>query len=462
MAVNLNAKGINPADPAYQNMLAQLQPNILKSHARNFARLLFIDFQADGQTVKDWIGKFSRDRIKSAQEQQRDIVKRRADQTFDGGLIANFFLSARGYGKLGLDAERLKEQHNRIFLKGMKSSDSVKELSDPPLNQWQAEYRTNIDAMILLADDNKDTVRAAADAVKASLAGIAAVVVEEAGLDLKDPIVPGGHEHFGYKDGISQPRYFEDDVNKDAKDNVDQNRQQWDPRQPLAIVLVKDPFTPQNDDNYGSFLVYRKLEQDVQGFNDKVIELARHLTLTPNQEANGVSREDYAGALVVGRFKDGTPLVNSDIRLRRNPAPNDFDYKVMDRPGDICPFHAHIRKTNPRGQGFLVPQRFITRRAIPYGEPRTGDKKGLLFMCFQSSIEKQFVFIQKTWSNAPGFPLLRNPGIDALTGQGHPGGQRWPQRYGSQDKVKFDFAGFVHMQGGEYFFAPSLAFLRNL
>jgi Dyp-type peroxidase family len=466
MAVQLDVKGINPKDPAYQSMLENLQANILKSHARDFVRLLFLQFQADDDAVKAWIKQFSRDRVKSALDQQRAIEARRAAKansgSFDGGLIANFYLTAEGYEDLGFDADRLKEK-NRSFIDGMKSGRVRRELSDPPFDEWQAGYQKNLDAMILLADDDKDKLAAAAEEVKNSLNGIAAVVAEEKGADLKDPIVPGGHEHFGYKDGISQPRFFPDDVDKAQKDNIDLNMTQWNPLQPLEIILVKDPFTDKHDNNYGSFLVYRKLEQDVEGFNAKLAELAKHLTLTPNQIANSVTAEEYAGALAVGRFKDGTPLVNADIRLRRSPAPNDFDYKKMDPKGHICPFQAHIRKTNPRGQGFLVPERFITRRAIPYGQPKTADEKGLLFMCFQSSVERQFNFIQNTWSNAPGFPPLRgNPGIDPLTGQGHEGGQSWPKRYGSEEEVKFDFTGFIHMKGGEYFFAPSLGFLRNL
>jgi Dyp-type peroxidase family len=467
MAVNLSVKGIDVADASYQPMLANLQANILKSHARDFARLLCIQFGADDDSVKAWIKDFGLNRMQSALDQQKAIEERRKAKSrgdkFDGGLIANFFLTAEGYEELGFDAAGLKEQNNRIFLKGMKSDRSMRDLSDPPLDRWQPEYRANIDAMILLADDSKEKLDAEAAKVRASLGGIATVLVEEEGADLKDPIVPGGHEHFGYKDGISQPRYFKDDVGKTEKDNIDTDMQHWNPLQPLDIVLVKDPFTNKHDDNYGSFLVYRKLEQDVDGFNARVAELAKHLTLTSNQQSNGVTAEDYAGALVVGRFKDGTPLVISDIRLRRSPSPNDFDFKVLDQPGHLCPFHAHIRKTNPRGQGVLVPERFITRRGMPYGRPRTNDKKGLLFMCFQSSIKKQFTFIQNTWSNAPGFPPFRgHPGIDPLTGQGSKGEQHWPKRYGSEEEVGFDFAGFVQMKGGEYFFAPSLGFLRNL
>ena len=84
-------------------------------------------------------------------------------------------------------------------------------------------------------------------------------------------------------------------------------------------------------------------------------------------------------------------------------------------------------------------------------------------MCFQANLKMQFNLIQKKWANAPGFPLFRGkPGIDPLIGQGHNGGQSWPKEYGSTEEINFDFAGYIKMMGGEYFFAPSLGFLRNL
>jgi hypothetical protein len=71
--------------------------------------------------------------------------------------------------------------------------------------------------------------------------------------------------------------------------------------------------------------------------------------------------------------------------------------------------------------------------------------------------------MQKTWANAPGFPPLRGkPGIDPLIGQGNKGEQSWPKEYGSSDEIEFDFAGFIKMMGGEYFFAPSIGFLKNI
>jgi deferrochelatase/peroxidase EfeB len=90
-------------------------------------------------------------------------------------------------------------------------------------------------------------------------------------------------------------------------------------------------------------------------------------------------------------------------------------------------------------------------------------KKGLLFMCFQSNLKRQFNFLQKAWSNAAHFPPLKGlTGIDPLIGQGNAGSQSWPVKYNSTDEVKFDFAGFIKMMGGEYFFAPSVGFLKGL
>jgi Dyp-type peroxidase family len=334
----------------------------------------------------------------------------------------------------------------------MKSKKVNNKLKDPELNEWEQDYNKDIHAMVLLADDDELRLNTEMDILKISLAGIAQIVKEEIGKNIT--AVFGGKkrnlEHFGYADGVSQPSYFSG-VPLTSPVEL----------QPLNIILVKDPLTDKADNNYGSFLVYRKLEQNVGGFNNKITELAGNLELNSNQQGK-ITKEDFAGALVIG-FKDGTPLVKSDINLNEFPAFNDFKYENTDRPAHKCPFHAHIRKTNPRGQGILVPERYITRRGIPYGEKNSDDKKGLLFMCFQSNLKRQFNFIQKTWSNAQGFPPFRGrPGIDPLIGQGNKGGQSWPKQYGINDKIEFDFAGFIKMKGGEYFFAPSIGFLKNI
>jgi Dyp-type peroxidase family len=230
-------------------------------------------------------------------------------------------------------------------------------------------------------------------------------------------------------------------------------------------VLVEDPNVP-GQDCYGSFLVFRKLEQDVRRFNEQVSRLASELGTT----------KDLAGAYVVGRFKDGTPVTLSDKPGTVKPRQYiDFDYE-QDTEAGRCPFHAHIRKTNPRGDTGRLAQpgvpleqekrHRIARRGQPYGEQNgtTGGAVGLLFLCFQSDISLQFEFIQSVWANSIHFVKM-NGGLDGVIGQGAqvPSGPLWSKTYGStDDTLAFDFSNVVTLRGGDYFFAPSVAFLQGL
>jgi len=276
-------------------------------------------------------------------------------------------------------------------------------------------------------------------------------------------------EHFGFVDGISQPLFSERDVNKQVG-----GLDQWNPWAPLKLVLTRDP-NGQKEDSFGSYSVFRKLEQNVRLYEKKKQEIIKIL------ELNGED-EKRAGALIFGRFEDGTPL--TDSRAPGRPLFNNFDYGKDD--GSKCPFHAHIRKMNPRGAsvpdsyGYSYPvdleaerARRIVRRGITYGrrniEPRDHpviDKMptggvGLLFMCFQSDIGNQFEFIQKSLANDAKFPRV-GTGLDPVIGQGESQSQTWPREWDKPETADFNFGGVVTMKGGEYFFAPSISFLVNI
>jgi deferrochelatase/peroxidase EfeB len=177
---------------------------------------------------------------------------------------------------------------------------------------------------------------------------------------------------------------------------------------------------------------------------------------------------------------------SSDAKIV-NPVPNNFDYRD-DAAGLKCPFHSHIRKTNPRGESVRPGlassldeerQHIMVRRGITYGERKTKPAGknggieftdqptggvGLLFMAYQNDIATQFEFTQAIWANNKNF-VNSGTGIDPVIGQGDAGGQKCPVHWGGSpdDSSKpFDFRGFVSMKGGEYFFAPSLSALKNL
>ena len=115
------AKQVKFDDPPYAAMLNNLQANILGSHGRDHARHLFIRFTGDRAAVRAWIKTKVAPNVTTA-SQQRKQAKDRADakaagNTFDGGLVTGFFLSAAGYTYLGLDAAKLP---SKAFRKGMK------------------------------------------------------------------------------------------------------------------------------------------------------------------------------------------------------------------------------------------------------------------------------------------------------------------------------------------------------
>jgi len=91
---------------------------------------------------------------------------------------------------------------------------------------------------------------------------------------------------------------------------------------------------------------------------------------------------------------------------------------------------------------------------------------GLLFLCYQKSIRNQFEFVQSQWASKPNFPK-EGTGIDPVIGQleeGKTSQQHWQAQWGHprEEPKSFVFHGFVTLKGGEYFFAPSINFLKNI
>lgn len=451
--------------------LQDLQAHILKGHGRHHAAQVFVVFRAGKQAkAREWLQKDLLPRLTNAWEQLERIKEFKASGK-DGGLLTVFHLSAEGYRYLGLSVGEFEE----AFQAGMKASQD--KLNDPAPSNWEAPFSgaQPIHALILLAHSSEAVVQFAAEALKTELcldgqsdARMANTCHVEIGKQLVND-AGAGIEHFGYVDGRSQPIFF----SKDAKEESD-GTSLWDPATPLSQVLVPDPHG--GPEASGSYFVFRKLEQDVRGFKAQEQHLANALKLV------GADRE-LAGARVVGRFEDGTPVVLSDKPRIENSAgtdsknpeaavPNNFDYRG-DPAGAKCPFHAHIRKSNPRGSSpggvEFDKATQMARRGITYGD-RTDDRKtiedmpaggvGLLFMAYMQDIAAQFEFIQQSWVNSPDFPS-GGVGIDPVIGVS-PGSppQRWVDAAGKE--VSFSFEGFVHMQGGEYFFAPSLSFLSTL
>jgi len=487
MAVILNVplswKAAVAAGGDAADMLDNLQANILKGHVRDNLSLLFLHF-GDAVDGRAFLNALARPELtKSAATHLQEAEDFNLNKV-PGTPYVGMGLTASGYALLAPAALPA----DASFRRGMTDPASKATLADPPVSTWEAPYRQpdpaqEIHAVVLVGDVGDAAVSTRRDEVLALLPDSASVVAEETGLAQRNEH-GDGIEHFGYIDGRSQPLFLVEDL--DAERDGSDGTNVWDPAANLEQVLVADPGGGPN--HFGSYFVFRKLEQNVRRFKQVEEDLA---------DALGLSGDDRerAGAMIVGRFEDGTPLTLQRADGAHRPIMNNFTYDG-DTEGRKCPFHAHIRKTNPRGSGGAQPPaderlHLMARRGQTYGQrtdvpfdgsvPPSGRPTGgvgLLFMAFNSQIHfdfaagdflgAQFDFTQAIWADNRQFPAVLpagapDPGLDPVIGQGPRPPQTYPTNWGGlPDRQVAAVPQAVRMRGGEYFFMPSLAFLRNL
>ena len=274
-------------------------------------------------------------------------------------------------------------------------------------------------------------------------------------------------EHFGFRDGLSQP-FVDLSLKATALGGgVPRRNRTWAPVAPGEIFLGRDdedgrsveqPVNQVLRDD-GTYIVFRKLEQDLVEFRNFV----------SRQYPESPSEQDKLMASFVGRWKSGADLVRAPHH-ETEFADNDFLYAEDDPNGRNCPLSAHIRRANPRdigGRGDAKRHRLL-RRSLPYGGsliPETakqGDRpRGLLFIAANSRIEMQFELVQGTWLNSGEFLGQAGIGKCPLTGT-HAGSDNDTFLQPNAVSPVRGLPSFVRMQGGEYFFMPSIDCLNAL
>ncbi|MFG1641269.1 Dyp-type peroxidase [Amycolatopsis sp. NPDC049252] len=445
-------------------MLGELQPNILKAHVRDHLSALFLTFGDPAEARALLVSVTGK--MKSAKEHLTEVGGFKSGGAA-GTPYVGVGLTAAGYRVLGVE----NFPQDEAFRRGMAAPDTRRRLNDPPRSTFDPGYHGEIHAVVLVGDATDKAMTARRNEILGLLPDSVTVAAEETGLGRVNARGEG-IEHFGYVDGRSQPLFLTEDV--DAEKNSTDGINVWNPAAPLSQVLVADTAAPDPGVHFGSYFVFRKLEQNVRRFKQAESDLADTLGLT------GDDRE-RAGAMIIGRFEDGTPLTTQREDGAESPVSNNFTYE-SDRAALKCPFQAHIRKTNPRGSGGAEqpPEErlhLMARRGVTYGErpddpnadlppaARPSGGVGLLFMAFNSVLGNQFEFTQAIWADNPGFPIVEGvtPGLDPVIGQG----TRAPSDYtvdwgGSAQHPADPVPQSVTLKGGEYFFMPSLAFLRSL
>lgn len=321
------------------------------------------------------------------------------------------------------------------------------------------------------------------------------------------------YEHFGFRDGISQPvirgtqRFARGAQPRDImapgefllgyKSNQGYYpptpvvSRKWDARNQLGSIptagesrfsAFQDP-RPQVRDfgRNGSFLAIRQLEQHVDKFHDYAERCVKELMkntddMLPDLIGGEVTR-DWVEAKMMGRWRDGVPLIDRPI----GPVPpeaaddapgdetdTDLNFGVDDPQGLYCPFGAHIRRVNPRGslapgddsQLMITNRHRLLRRGRSYQQD---DEKGLLFVGLCADIERQFEFIQQSWLGSTSFAGLTNEPdpIVSVKPSGVTTRFTIPTSAGSL-AVAGSAESFVTVRGGGYFFLPGRSALMFL
>lgn len=286
-----------------------------------------------------------------------------------------------------------------------------------------------------------------------------------------------GHEHFGFKDGVSQPgvrgRLTETtyltprEVQFDSDDprtlmyarrgqsliwpgqfvlGLERQRPSFSDPAPLPALPVFPGWA-----RHGSMLVIRRLRQDTARFERFVDQAVDDLT---RHRGFADMTAERLAAMLVGRWQSGAPLVrvpegdddqlgsadgpnnafgylNEKPPLRTIPGapPDNFPPPRPDAGGRLCPHGAHIRKMNPREQATLGVREgdalthMILRRGLTFdhtdNDPTANvpADKGIMFACYQASIAQGFEFLSALWANSRTRPLPDPGGMDLLVGR---------------------------------------------
>ena len=333
-----------------------------------------------------------------------------------------------------------------------------------------------------------------------------------------DPADPA-REHFGFRDGISQPvmrgtsRLTRAAPDRDVVEPGEfvmgyRNGQGYFPPSPKlppeadphgALPSTNDSpigrypdfgapelaAAPRDFGRNGSYLVVRELAQDVAGFDAfaaaKADELAQGSYADLYKIVGQVPDKDWVKAKIVGRWPSGRPLVGNPVDQPSSPATraaeheNDFSYAQDDPQGRACPFGAHVRRANPRdskqpgdpAEQVITNRHRLLRRGRSYSLSATGER-GLMFAALCTDIERQFEFVQQFWVNSPGFhglahepdPLIGSSTPDPVTGSPLPRRFTIPTAAGP---LRLDgMQSYVQPRAGGYFFMPSKSALTWL
>jgi Dyp-type peroxidase family len=542
--------------------LEKIQGNIIGGFRKDHQTMLFlkitgpVQFRAWLATLVPFIATAAE--VLAFNRLFKELRRRRGESRAVQSTWVNVALSFSGLKALADQVPGMESVENfkdEAFRQGMHNR-AVKELGDPSdeaaegnPKQWVfgGSDETAADAVVIVASDSpaelayevgriEDSLYSGRTADGRSTNSGARIIYRQPGATLPPPLT--GHEHFGFLDGVSQPG-LRGLISQDPPEPITPRQNPNDPHQGkpgqdvlwpgefvfgylgqnpkdleepgINSLLGKDgkPVAPEWAKD-GSFLVVRRLRQDVNGFHKFLKAEAAKLSIS----------DSLLGAKLVGRWPSGAPIMRTpdlhDIPKMADDdcANNNFEFQDETKPlpppsadpscqaeeglcresgefptskgdpaGTLCPWAAHVRKAYPRddqteGQPFPTEETTQThrllRRGIPYGPPffppndpdrKEPGNRGLVFLAYQTDIVDQFEFVQKNWCNNPSFKQT-GAGHDLIIGQNNQPGENRKRTFklvlGQVEKTLETTQDWVIPTGGGYFFAPSIEALCQL
>ncbi|MCP3137860.1 Dyp-type peroxidase [Pyxidicoccus xibeiensis] len=459
----------------------------------------------DAPLCRQWLGELARGAITTADPVEHQRRRRELGHEYSRVNVA---LTPRGLATLGLPEEVLATFPLELR-EGMarRAREHLRDVDANAPETWQlggTRFEDDLHVLLLLYAWDARRMEALLHDYRARAAqqGLREVHLQRGSRRHREGDPHGYYrDHFGFLDGLSQPRLegFEDpaghprDYDRPVKRGEfilghlnEYGEYPLSPCVPERLDAANAlPPTPGREGwrelgRNGSYLVVRKLEQHVREFEDF---LSANASLAP--EGRPEDQREWVAAKLVGRWRNGAPLVARKhgplrrllpflFRAEKAKPPhvtertprgidNGFRYARDDPRGLGCPVTAHARRCNPRDAqppkkttSLEVTRRHrLLRRGFSYWDD---SGQGLLFLAFNTSLSRQFEFIQRSWIHFDQLGGMEGA-EDPLSGDG--GGRLVIPQQPVRQCVA-DLQRFVSMRGGGYFFMPGMNALRFL
>jgi Dyp-type peroxidase family len=426
-----------------------------------FASYLLLNLAKDDPRTSVWLRELAHSRhVRRATEAGDPAIRGRAQEH------VQIAFTASGLGAFGLGPADLAEFPSE-FVDGMNDPQRARILGDTPATwAFGGPGQDEIHAVLMLFARTPEALAELVARHTAALAAAGGRVIQED----QGQIFADHHEHFGFRDGIAQPH---------IEHGPRRRRRGQDFLAPGELLLgytnaYGEPTASPTARGFdlganGTFVVYRKMRQDVAAFWAAAYDRAR-----PHPGESVDEAAVRLAASMVGRWPGGAPLaLHPDHDVASAADENVFSFAKEDPHGHRCPFGAHIRRANPRDMLAPSPKESLVetgrhrlfRRGRTYGPalalPRSswrvddGVERGLLFIALCASLGRQFEFVQQTWVESTKFAALYDE-QDPLLGQAADGGRRFTLQGEPVRRCLVDLPGFVSIRGGAYFFMPGM------